>query len=211
MARWARARLLPSPTKRIFSKIFETVPARNVSVLELFARAGDWHTAHYAAKAGLVELWELDPSFEADLRRRFPRSDVRIVDSYARLSSPATRKFTVVVSDNSASIHGGHCENFDIFPGVFSWLEDRSFLVLNIVPVVDADTRRLFHDAFDEPHMRARKAFYGVDDSAHIFPEQMIAAYGAICVAAGWRVVETAVESRGVVKYLLLGLERTGR
>jgi hypothetical protein len=179
-----------------------------MAVLEMFARKGDWHTIEYGSKVKYLELWEIEPAFAPVLARRFPRAVVATCDSYQRLGS-APRKFDVVISDNPISIHDGHFEHFDIFPAVFQWLADRSFLIVDIIPCVDETARREFPQAFGDDHMLARKAFYGRECADRIPVEMMLAQYNALCMAAGWTVLATALEPRNeVMSYLLLVLER---
>ncbi len=201
-------RVFPSPMKRIFNVIFKTVNPKSVSVLECFARGADWHTIAYAPHIGQLELWEIDSAFEHDLRSRFPDATTHIVDSYKRLAGVPTKKFTVVVVDNPVGAHGGHQEHFDVFPSVLAWLEDPSFLILNIVPAIDAKARANFPFAFDEHHLQARRVFYRTETPHCISVGHMIEIYRVKCSEAGWVVRETSVESRGTVKYLLLGLHR---
>src|SRR5262245_23810637 len=40
--------LLPRPLKKIFRRIFRSCDLGSASVLELFARGGDWHTIEYS-------------------------------------------------------------------------------------------------------------------------------------------------------------------
>jgi hypothetical protein len=212
MSRWkyilrlARARLLPRPLKRIFSQIAKHQSISKLSVLELFARTGEWHTIEYSTRVKNLELWEIDASLESILAKRFPKATICIGDTYDNLlSSP--KKFDVLISDNPISRHGTHHEHFDLFPSVFEWLADNSFLIVNIIPIVDEEARRVYPSAFDYDHMQDRQTFYGSADSQRIPISDVISRYRSLCEAAGWEVLETAVEPRNaVMNYLLLVL-----
>jgi hypothetical protein len=206
--RLARARLLPRPMKTVFRRIAQHRRLDLLSVVELFARAGDFHTIEYANQVRKLELWEIEPGFAPILQKRFPRAAVRTVDTYARLQTAPTL-FDVVVGDAPVSEHGGRYEHFGIFPAVFSWLADEAFLILDIIPFVTADARRAFPRAFDDGHMRARSLFYGTDRPDHIQPSLMVTHYCALCEAAGWTVFDTLIEPRKeVLSYLMLALRR---
>jgi hypothetical protein len=204
-----RARLLPRPLKRIFRRMSRSRDLRSASVLELFARGGDWHTIEYSWQVGKLELWEIDPSYAPKLRRRFPGATVRTVDSYEALRSNP-RTFDVVIGDAPIGEHGGHHEHFDLFPAVFSWLKDSSFLIIDVVPVFDQRTRGAFPNAFGSAHLAARKAFYRCERPDRIPMEHMIQRYRAICDEAGWTVHDVAVEKRlpGPMHYMMLTLHR---
>jgi hypothetical protein len=204
-----RARLLPRPLKKIFRRISRSCDLRSVSVLELFARGGDWHVIEYSSQVGKLELWEIDPSYAPTLRRRFSGATVRTVDSYKALRSNP-QPFDVVISDNPITEHGGHYEHFDLFPAVFAWLKNSSFLIITVAPVVDQRAHDAFPNAFGSAHLAARKAFYGCERPDRIPMEQMIQFYRAICGEAGWTVRDVAVEKRlpGPMQYLMLALHR---
>jgi hypothetical protein len=204
--RLARARLLPRPLKRIFAQIAKHQTISKLSVLELFARTGEWHTIEYSTHVKNLELWEIDPSFESVLVKRFPKATIHIGDTYEKLLS-SLRTFDIVIADAPVSKHGTHHEHFDIFPSVFRWLKNNSFLIVDIIPIVDQKARRAFPNAFDADHMQDRQTFYECADSQRIPISDMISRYRSLCAAAGWEVLETAVEPRNtIMNYLLLVL-----
>jgi len=206
--RVARARLLRRPMKSVFRRIAKHRSPESLSVLELFARIGDYHTIEYARQVRTLELWEIEPAFAQILRKRFPAATVRTVDTYEQLHASA-RQFDVVVGDAPISEHGGQYEDFGIFPRVFSWLVDTAFVIIDIIPFVTAAARLAFPTAFTDDHMRARSAFYQTDRPEDISLEAMIERYRALCDAAGWTVFDILVEPRNkVMSYLLLALRR---
>lgn len=79
------------------------------------------------------------------------------------MAGAPSRKFTVIVADNPVTPHGGHCEHLDLFPSVFEWIEDRAFLILNVIPIVSAEDRSRFPEAFDAFHQQARRTFYAAE------------------------------------------------
>lgn len=211
LMRFSRAQLMPRPLKRIFRQIARYQDIRSLSVLELFARKGDWHTIEYAGKVRALELWEINPEFAPVLASRFPRANVLIGDTYRRLQS-SPRTFNVIIGDSPVSEHEGHFEHFDIFPYVFGWLADDGFLILDIIPFVGDGARRAFPEAFGSAHMRARKAFYGYNRPDQIPIAEIIARYRSLCEEAGWTVQDTAIELRNdAISYLLLALRKTGQ
>ena len=94
---------------------------------------------------------------------------------------------------------------------MFEWLADNSFLILNVIPIVDQRAQRAFPHAFDFNHMQDRINFYGCADPERIPISDMIYRYRSLCEAAGWVVQETAVEPRNTIMNYLLLVLRNGR
>lgn len=101
-----------------------------VDALEMFARAGDWHTQDYAGEVRSLEAWELDPQFEAALRKNLPRAVVRIGDAF-EMAAGCHRQYGFVVCDAPLTIFDGHCEHFEVVPLLPRLLAD-GVLVLNV-------------------------------------------------------------------------------
>lgn len=210
LLRKVRFALVGSAMSRVMKRVAPLLDLPRSDALELFARAGDFHTLDYARKVKTVELWEIDPQYEPLLRSRFPRSRVRIVDTYEQIAK-CQDKFDLVVSDNPTSFHGPHCDHFDLFPHIFNVLKDRACVVLTVLTEVPADVQARYPHICDEKHLAARKAFYGVEDAKRITPDQMIATYKRLFAANGFT-VETAFfepRPRTYIDYIAIIASRT--
>ncbi len=188
-------------------EIGKAKPLRKLSVLDLFARAGDWHTQQYAGLIGRLELWEIAPEYEVQLRRRYPKASIRIVDSYKRLATGEPSVFDIIFSDNPASKHGVHFEHFDIFPSVFNWLADHGFIVLSLILNTDERFRQVFF-GFGKEDAEARRRFYKTEAEEHLDLQHAISIYREHCESSGFSLKRTYYRQDGFITYLLLDVER---
>lgn len=178
-----------------------------LDALECFAFMGGMHTRDYAASVRSLELWEIHAGHEATLRAGFPGSVVRITDTYAEIRR-TDRRFGFVVVDNSP-VHGGHIEHFDLFPDIFRVLEDEAVLVLDVIPELNGAVRRQYPEMFDEATLEARRRFFHANDPRHLFQGELLTAYAALALQAGFRVDWSFFRKRNpVITYLVLRLVR---
>jgi len=167
----------------VVRRIGERIDLRRARALEVFARAGDWHVTEYADLVGHLTAWELNPEFEADLRRNLPRADVQIVDSYTEITRTPGR-FDLVVLDNFL-LTVDHVEHFDLFPAVYRVLTDRAFLVRIVVP----DPYRYSEDV-PEAVKHGQRRFY--DHPSEVVPREVIeTTYARLAAASGRSVTWT--------------------
>jgi hypothetical protein len=153
--------------------------------LDVFAGTGERTSRHYAPLVGSLEAWELEPSFEPELRRNLPRAHVKITDSYEEVHR-AEGNFDLIFVDNSASPHGGHSEHFDLFPQLFRLLSDEAILVLHVLPKSDKLTRRGYPQLFNDEHLAQRRSFYQTDRPEHIPLKQLAGHYRALLEEHGF-------------------------
>jgi len=155
------------------------VNLKSTRALELFGGRGDKLVVEYAPYVGNLEIWEIDPSCEADLRSRFPYARIRITDSYTEIRK-CPSKFDLVVADIWVShIFDGYCEHFELFPHIFRILSPSAILILNVVP----NTRSLSTE-----HGQRRCQFYQVEDPTEIPLKHMVKIYDSIAASHGFHI-----------------------
>lgn len=148
--------------------------------LDVYGGTGFRTTRHYAPLLRSLEVWEINPNFEAELRRNLPSARIKITDSYEELKR-TDRKYGYIVLDSPLEIHGGHAEHFDVFPDIFRVMDDDSVLVIHVFP--EADPRTLDNPdykglgLFDEEHLARRRSFYGTDHPERMTLEQLATHY----------------------------------
>jgi len=202
---WSLRRALGlSPTQRVFRDLrARNVPTGDLAALEFFGRTGFLHTVDYARQVSSLEVWEIDPAHEPDLRRNLPGAAVRIVDSFDELKR-TPRKFNLLVVDNPVCVYGGHCEHFDIFPDIFRVAMDSSILILNAAPNPSPPT--------EAAHLASRRAFNKTDRPENVPFDRMMKVYREIVQAAGfaleWHFFRRRTHATRVY-YIVLKIQRS--
>lgn len=202
----------PSPMRQLMREICAAGFVKEFRALELFAREGNWHTLDYLKYVRSLDAWEIDPAYEANLRKNLPSAEVRITDSFAELRS-TTKKFNFVISDNSMALYGDdrYCEHFDLFPEIFRILEDSSILILNVIPSVKKRWQRRFPHVLNGEHCERRSRFYSTDHPKDLSIEEMVNVYRRLAEKSGFSILKTLSVKRSCVHYLALFLVRSDR
>lgn len=125
-----------------------------------------------------------------------PDAKIRILDSFKQLTKP-NDKFNFVFIDNPTFTYDGHCEHFDMFPGVFSLLEDKSLLLTNIITNIYSKKR-------DDTSVNKRKQFYDTDNAFSIEPDKMIKTYKRLADENGFEIEWYYIKDR----YLLRSVKK---
>jgi hypothetical protein len=176
---WSLRRALGlSPTQRLFRDLrARNVPVGALAALEIFGHTGFLHTVDYARQVSSLEVWEIDPTKEAELRRNLPHATARILDSFEELKR-TTREFDLLIVDNPVCIFGRHCEHFDVFPDIFRVAKDSSILILNAAPNPRPPP--------EAAHMARRRSFYKTDRPEDVPMDAMVKIYRDLIEAAGF-------------------------
>jgi len=208
VARDVRRTLGMSPMQSVMRELRRRgVPVADLRALECFAFDGHMHTLDYATLVSALEVWEINPIHETALRRTFPAAVVHITDTYRQVEE-CTDRFSLIVVDNSP-VHGGHTEHFDLLPRVFRLAADECYMVLDIIPELNASVRSAYPEMLSESTLRARKAFYGVDDPERMNVGRMEDVYATIARQAGFSVSWSFRRKRNnIITYLVLALAR---
>lgn len=175
IARSLAARFGLVPSQRVIAELRRRgVELGRLRALEVFGADGERMTRFYASEVASLEIWEINPKYEQELRRKFPAATVRIVDSFeqiARTEGP----YDLVVIDNP----GWSREHFELFPDVYRILSDDAALILNVIPAPMRSTRRRYPTLFTPEHLERRRLSYGTDNPGQIPVAQLAAHYEA--------------------------------
>jgi hypothetical protein len=226
-------RFLPDPAARVLRGIRRTmgitpmqrlcgqlrdrgVDLGRLRALEVFGDDGTRHTMDYAHFLAGLEIWEIRPDREDALRRNFPQATVRIVDSFEEARRTSSTFDLVVVDAWVGGLFDGHCEHFELFPGILRLLNDGGIVVLNVVPRLDVGVRREFASSFNEAtlavHLERRRQFYRTDHPESVTVEQMMAVYGDLSASMGFQIDWYVMQRRLYhLHYLALKLRRSSR
>jgi hypothetical protein len=178
-----------------------------VSALEVFGMTGKYHTLDYAERVKSLEVWEIDPELEDALHRNLPGANVLIVDSYA-YAQICKDRFGMIVVDNPLSMHGSHCEHFDLFPHIFRLAEPGGLLVVNVIPRSTQRASKRFPYLFDETQLAARSAFYTTDTPEDIAEAEIVLTYHRLARDVGREIEWSFWIRRHFMYYLVLGLTK---
>ena len=178
-----RRKLRLTPMFRILRELkMRGINLSSLRALEMFGGSGRSYTVDYAPYVGNLEVWEIDPHLAPVLRKNLPKATVKIVDSFVELDL-AKNKYDLVFIDPPYEMFDGHCEHFELFPGLFRLLNTFAILVLcnvrlNIVMV----------DRYSDKHFERRRGFYNVEDPKRISLEQMVKVYKNLSMQNGFEV-----------------------
>ena len=106
-----------------------------LDALDVFAREGDWQTFVYARKVRSLTAWEVNPEFEAGLRKNLPIAKVEITDSIEKLKNYNNGKFGFIVIDNPQGSYGRsnqYCEHFDVLPNLNKVIDNEAIIIFNV-------------------------------------------------------------------------------
>jgi hypothetical protein len=148
---------------------------------------------------GSVDLWEINPAYEAALREAMPTARVTIGDSHELATRPENQhRFDAILMDNHVGVFGGHVEHFDALELVPRLLDrGGGVLVVNLCTqpevllmgnylldwrVAGENTRTLLHKMKDGTYFRwleGRTRFYGCEAITVDYAKSVYAEYFA--------------------------------
>ena len=105
------------------------------TVLDVFAREGDWNSYLIYNKCQKMECWEIDPSYENKLKLNLPKAKIKIIDSIKTINTyEDAKKYDVIFIDNSLGIYGNHqyCEHFNFIKNTSKLLKKGGYLIFNV-------------------------------------------------------------------------------
>ena len=195
--------------KKLIKQVVGSGFLLHYQALELFAREGDWHARDYMKYVKSLDAWEIDPAFEKKLRDNLPNAEIKITDTFAELRT-TSKKFDFVVSDNWMAVFGDHqfCEHFEMFPDIFRILQDKSVLVLNVIPSITARKKKRFPYLLNEEHCTRRSAFYKTAEPKVIPIDHMLPIYADWANQSGFKLARHLVVERSMIHYLALFLTK---
>ncbi len=145
--------------------------------------------------------------------RRFPKAQIKITDSYEEVRETAER-YSFILIDNPLSLHGSHCEHFDLFPDVFRIATDAAIVVVNVIPEITAADREFYPYVFNPEQLGRRRSFYRTRRPESISLTDIAAAYERLASLNGFGLEWHFFEKRNFVFYMVLKLvkrETNGR
>jgi hypothetical protein len=209
------------PMQRVVKELQRRgVDLRDRHGLDVYGGTGFRTTRHYAPRLGSLEVWEIEGSFEPELRRNLPGARVKITNSYEHIQR-ADGKYSFIALDSPVHTHGGHVEHFDLFPHIFRLMDDDCLLVIHVVSQADPRTAGNpdYTDLLDETQLARRRAFYQTDHPENIPLEQLARHYRQLLEKNGftpeWHFFKRRWELRRLLPspinmyYLALKVRRT--
>jgi hypothetical protein len=180
---------------------------RPINALEVFGRDGQWVTRDYANAVDSLEIWELNPEFEKDLKNNFPQATIKITDSYKEMKI-TPNKFDFVVVDNPMGIYGQYCEHFQLFPDIYRILKERAVLILDVIPNMDEESKHAYPTLFNEAHLEYRRVFYKTNHPKDIPMNEMITIYRRMSEENGFEIIDYYYKKRSFVYFLVLTVSK---
>jgi len=200
-----------SPMQKVISEVKKRgVQVDTYRALEVFGYTGKMHTVDYHRTVTSLDVWEIDPKLDSELRRNLPGANIYIVDSYKEIKTTSNH-YDFVVIDNPMGIYGEnseHCEHFGLFPELFKILSDESVIILDVIPEIDQTVRIKYPDLFNSRHLERRRAFYETDKPEYIPIEHMVTVYTRMANNNGFNLEWGFCVQRSHVFYLVLKLKR---
>lgn len=193
-----------NPIQQVLKKLRKRkINLKVFDALEIFGYTGEYHTKYYFPYVHSLEVWEIDPAFEALLKKNLPLAEVKITDSFIELKR-TLKKFDLIVVDNPMSTFGGYCEHFDLFPDIFNIMKDSNLLILNVIPEINVTAFEKWPYLFNNIQLNRRKTFYNTEYPDKISFEEMARTYRNLCRANGFELEWYFFQKRTIVFYLVM-------
>lgn len=110
--------------------------------IEMFSRAGNLHTTHYADKVNSLEAWEIDSQWENELKNNLPNAKIIIGDSINYvLDSKNESTYDLIVIDAPLNNYGDKdgmlntgpfCEHFDFIKHIGNIIHKKAIVIFNV-------------------------------------------------------------------------------
>ena len=199
-----------TPMCRVMTELKRrSVRLGDLSALEIFAGSGDLHTKDYAYRVAKIALWEKNARHERPLGQTFPGAEVKITDSYEEVKRNPNR-YDLIVVDNAISTYAKHCEHFGMFPDICRLAADRSILVVNVIPSVNAEDLAAYPYLFNDVQLKRRSEFYGTTHPENIPIQEMVAVYKRHFETCGFELEWSFSRRRTFVHYLVMKVGKRG-
>jgi hypothetical protein len=197
-------KLQRDPIQQLLRKLIKRrINLKDLDALEIFGYTGEYHTKYYAPYVRTLEVWEVDPACEVQLKKNLPLAEVKITDSYDEINR-TQKKFNLIVVDNPMSTFGNYCEHFDLFPDIFNIAMDSSLLVLNVIPEINKTVLKKWPYLFNDVQLTRRKSFYNSEHPDKISFDELVKVYSNICKANGFDLKWYFFQKRTIVYYLVI-------
>ena len=165
------------------------VDIAKLNALEVFGRAGDWHTTVYANRVKSLQVWEIDKKWKNILKKNLPNAKIKILDSIKTIvENLEPSKFDLIVIDNPMTTFGTkkepnlYCEHFDFIKNIGNIIDKEAIIIFNI------NKNPFNYDEFPEWKKR-REKFYGRKRTSKLSPRFLIKFYKKLFLKNGYKTV----------------------
>ena len=178
------------------NELITKLEERNVKIkklyaLEMFARAGDWHTTAYAHKVNSLEAWEIDSKWKNDLKKNLPHAKIKITDSIQTIyQNDHLPKFNFIVIDNPQNLYGPksrgsapqYCEHFEVIKKIDKLIDRDAIVVFNV---------NLKPYSYEKLPLwkKRREEFYGTVDTSDMTIEFLTDFYTKLFEEIGFKII----------------------
>ncbi|NFR87446.1 MULTISPECIES: hypothetical protein [unclassified Clostridium] len=185
------------------------IELKKISALQTFGGSGKGMERFYKDKVKELDVWEIEKSFEDDLKRNLPNANIKITDSFKEIRK-TKKKYDMILIDNPMTIFGEHCEHFDMYIEAFRIMKEESIIILDIMPNLKNIDKK-FEYIKESSHLLSRKLFYRCYDPLSINIEIMLQTYKEIANSNGYEIEWYFTEERSgdFIQYLVLKLKRS--
>ena len=173
--RWADA------TNELISKLeVYDIKFQSLNALEMFGRGGNWQTAIFEKKVKTLEVWEIDPKWENELKKNLPNATIKILDSVSTIKDGKNlTKFDLILIDNPMNTYGPklnsdnldtYCEHFDVISHIERIIGKEAIVIFNV-------NRKPFDYNKFPMWKKRRDEFYGDIDTSDIQINHLLTFY----------------------------------
>lgn len=172
----------------------------DLKALEMFGYTGNFHTQDYAPYVAELDVWEIKPALENQLKNNLPMANIKITDTYKEIKH-SNKRYDLIVIDNNWNCAGGYYEHFSLFPDVYKIASDKALFIINVTPDL------INYNGFSREHIESRQKFYNTDNPWHIPIESMIKTYRESSRLMGFDIDWYFTQKRTSVYYLVFKLK----
>ena len=165
------------------------VDVSKLNALEVFGRAGDWHTTAYANRVKSLQVWEIDKKWKNILKKNLPNAKIKILDSIKIIvENLEPSKFDLIVIDNPMNTWGTkkepsfYCEHFDFIKHIGNIIDKEAILIFNI------NKNPFDYDKFLEWKKR-REKFYKRKRTSKLSLQFLILFYKKLFLMIGYKTI----------------------
>ena len=165
------------------------IDVSELNALEIFGRAGDWHTTVYTNKIKSLQVWEIDKKWEKSLKKNLPNAKIKILDSIKTIvENLEPSKFDLIIIDNPMTTFGTkkepnlYCEHFDFIKNIGNIIDKEAIIIFNI------NKNPFDYDKFPE-WKKCREKFYERKRTAKLGIRFLIKFYKKLFLKIGYKTV----------------------
>ncbi|EGW36602.1 hypothetical protein [Desulfosporosinus sp. OT] len=196
------------PMEEVLTRLqSNNINLRELNALEVFGKTGEWHTLDYGYKVKSLEVWEIDSSCKASLKRNFPFATVKIVDSYMEVER-CNKKYSLIVIDNPMSTYGDYCEHFSLFPKMVTLCDENAIIIINVIPKINEDTKAEYPYLFNDIQLEKRRQFYKTNCPDKLTFEEIDSAYKNMALKEHFKTEWSFFHKRNFVYYYVFKLKK---